>query len=468
MVKKVIDIIPPQNWPAVPLPKLPALAACTEDERPSVDLATEPFMKEAGETVLLKRSHGGEVARGHAAREGNSGSGKIKGLFWKIGIAAAAILLAMYGLDVKFARAVVKIWPVTSELPQQAIKISVDPSIGEINLEKNAIPGFAISVENTVNGDAPVTGKKDAQGKAAGTVKLFNNFTKAQRLIKGTRLQAPLEKFQPALAGDETPWFKTAEDVVLNPKSSATVKVVADIAGEKYNIEPSVFSVPGLVGTAQYTFVYGQSFEKFSGGSLNSVPEVKKEDLENAKIAIENSAKDEIKKQLEAKVREQGLEIVDASAEKFEFSAPVITAKAGDNIAKIGGQISAKASTVAYKKSDLENLSRRIAAGKVASGYIIDEKSWTFESSYAGIDTASGRPARAVAVRATIYAGLSESDLKKGMSEKKKDEALLFLTGLKDSQGNGAVKEVKIQLTPPWRFAIPRDLDRIEVQTIFE
>ena len=42
-------------------------------------------------------------------------------------------------------------------------------------------------------------------------------------------MQAPLEKFQPSLAKDEAPWFRTAEDAVIEPKSSATEKVVADL-----------------------------------------------------------------------------------------------------------------------------------------------------------------------------------------------------------------------------------------------
>jgi hypothetical protein len=402
------------------------------------------------------------VRQDDAVAEPENGKGSfLKGLFWKLGLAAAVILLAMYGWDAKFAKAVVKIWPETSVLKQE-VKVAVDTSIGEINNGENAIPGFAIVAEKTVTGDFPVTGKKSAQGKALGTVKLFNNYTAAQRLVKGTRLQAPLEKFQPALAGDETPWFRTVEDIVLDPKSSAIVKVVANDAGEKYNIEPSVFSVPGLVGTAQYTFIYGQSFEKFAGGSLDSAPEVKKEDLENAKAAIENLAKDQIKAELEAKAREQGLEIVDASVEKFEFGAPEISAKAGDSLAKIGAKIGAKAATVAYKKSDLENLGKEFISGKVSAGNIADESSFEFESSYAGVNITDGRPALALNVQARVYSQMSPENLKKGLSEKKGDEAQMFL------MSQPGTKEAKIRLSPPWRFNVPRDLGRIEIQTILE
>jgi len=94
---------------------------------------------------------------------------------------------------------------------------------------------------------------------------------------------APLEKFQPPLEGAESPWFLIVETVTLAPKSSAVVDVVAAAPGEKYNIEPSTFSVPGLAGTPQYAFITAQSFEKFTGGSNEIVPQVTKEDLEMPK-----------------------------------------------------------------------------------------------------------------------------------------------------------------------------------------
>jgi len=462
MVKKVIDIIPPQNWSAGQASGAPELRYSREELPQSAVLPEEAgheSLPESKPRITFAVPKAGFAAG--ASKLPDAGGGFFKGLFLKLAIAAAVIMAAMYGLDVKFAKAVIKVWPETSILHQE-VKVAVDPSIGAVDKNKNAVPGFAISVEKTVNGESPVAGRKSAQGKAFGTVKLFNNYTAAQRLVKGTRLQAPLEKFQPELAKDETPWFRTAEDIVLNPKSSSVVKVVADFSGEKYNIEPSVFSVPGLVGTAQYTFIYGQSFEKFAGGSQDSAPEVKKEDLENAKIAIAEIAKEEIKKELEAKVKQQGLEIADESVEKFEIGEPAITAKTGDSIAKIGGQILAKASTVAYKKTDLDNLGREFVLGKVPAGNTANLDSLEIKSSYAGIDAASGRPSLALAAQVMIYSGMSGNDLKKGLSEKSANEARIFL------MNQPGTKETEIQLSPPWRFNIPRDLNRIEVQMILD
>jgi hypothetical protein len=471
MVKKVIDIFPPEN----PLlkQKEEALLKYDNDGPLQIAMAAEEAEPETygpkaepehepvsdGKPKMTYISAPDLVEEKQSIFQSSEKKSWVGGMVFKLVLGVVVVLLAMYGLDLRFAKAVVKIWPETSDLSQN-VKVAVDPTVQAVDETKNLIPGFNVAVEETVKGSSPATGQKNVQGKAQGTVKLFNNYTAAQRLVKGTRIQAPLEKFQPALTKNETPWFRTIADVVLDPKSSATVGVVSDNPGEKFNIDPSVFSVPGLVGTAQYTFIYGQSFEKFQGGTQGNAVEVANVDLDNAKTAITSQASAEIKKALENKVKLQGLEIIDSSTEKFNLGDPVITAKVGDDIPKIAAQLDAKASTVAYKKSDLENLGKDFIFGKIPAGSIADDKSLSIKSSYAGIDPVSGQPALTVTGRLMVYAGMPEDDLKKGLSEKGVSEAKIFL------MNQPGMKDVQIQLTPPWRFAIPRDLDRIQVQTI--
>jgi len=62
-----------------------------------------------------------------------------------------------------------------------------------------------------------------------------------------------------------------------------------------------VFSLPGLVGTPQYTYVYAQSYQKFQGGSTGSAPSVTQADLDNAKQMISDLAKSEIEKNCNCK-----------------------------------------------------------------------------------------------------------------------------------------------------------------------
>ncbi len=382
---------------------------------------------------------------------------KIKGWLVKLLLVCAVIAAVMFAVDWKMAYAVVKIWPATSEL-NDATRAVIDPSAQAVNTEKGIIPGLVLSAEDTIGGQAEVTGKKDTQGKSTGAVKIFNNYTAQQRLVKGTRLQAPAEKFQPSLASDETPWFRTTEDVVLEPKTSATVTVIADGSGEKYNIEPSVFSVPGLAGTAQYTFVYAQSYEKFQGGSTGSAPSVTQVDLDNAKTMIDQLAKDEMEKKLLAQLPE-GYVLV-AESQEYEFGDPDIQAKVGDSLGRIDCSMDGKATAVAYKKSDLDNLGKDFILKKVPQGSVAYQPRLEISGAYEGPDPATQNSIIEVSARVLVYPGMEDNEIKKGLSEKSANEAKMFL----EDQG----MKVQIKFAPFWRTFIPRDLDRIEVQTIIE
>lgn len=454
MVKKVIDIIPPDRPADRGEEQFSGPAIRPFEEEPVASSEVRPQAKPRITYISRKPDRD----PGRRAAEDRSGN-VFKGWPLKLAVTFGLVALAMYGIDLKFAKATIKIWPATNPLTGEA-KIIVDSGAKEIDKDRKVIPGIAVSVEDTISGDAPATGKKNVQGKAQGTVKIFNNYTASQRLVKGTRLQAPLEKFQPALANDEAPWFRTTEDVVVGPKTSATVNVVADGAGEKYNIDSSVFSVPGLVGTAQYTFIYGQSFEKFQGGTQGAAPEVTANDLTNAKKAITDQANIQFKEKLQAKVP-QGFVLL-ADTAKIELDAPVIPAKVGDSVGKINCQVHGKTAAIAYNKADLDSLGNEFIDSQVPPGEIADETSLRMESSYAGIDPVSGKPSLMLSAQMTTYAGLEETDLKKGLSEKGRKEAEIFL------MNQPGMKNVQIRLTPPWRFNIPRDLDRIEVQTILD
>jgi hypothetical protein len=481
MAKKVIDIFPPRDRAvnskaAMPqneeeaitpdirifsqtLPEEPAVisriesapeAAPESEPEPKIEPKLEPPMRPRVTFMGNRESFSIEDDAG------SSGS-KIRGWLVKLFLAASLIAAVMFAIDWKVARAVVKVWPATSILSEQT-QVTVDPAAQSVDQEKGVVPGLVLTVEDAITGSTEVTGKKDTQGKATGTVKIFNNYTSQQRLVKNTRLQAPLEKFNPALTSDETPWFRTLEDVVLEPKTSTTVTVIADGAGDKYNIDPSIFSVPGLVGTAQYTFVYAQSFEKFQGGSMGSAPSVVQADLDNAKTAIDELAKSEMEKKLLAQVP-QGYILIDET-KKMEFGDADIQAKAGDSLGKITAQVSGKVTAVAYKKADLDNLGKNFILGKVPQGSVAYQNDLQVGSSYQGLDPVSGNTILSLTAQVPVYPGLEDSALKKGLSEKSADEARLFL----EDQG----MRVQIMFTPPWRTSIPRELDRIEVQTIIE
>jgi len=155
------------------------------------------------------------------------------------------------------------------------------------------------------------------------------------------------------------------------------------------------------------------------------------------------------------------LEITDENEIKFEIGAPEISAKAGDNAARISGQAPAKAEVIAYRKADLEALGRKFVSDQIPEGMICEESSFNVQYESAGIDKEQKLSSFNLAVSATIYAGMHPEDLKKGLSEKNPRRRKCF------DEPSGHQK-AEIRLSPPWRFHVPRDLDRIDIETVFE
>ena len=209
--KRFFDIYPP--------------AALAEKEKPS--LAREPSGKEA----IVHPSE----------KKGKKG--------WLV-----LFLLLLFSVGswayLSLSKAQIEITPKTEALAFKT-KLTVKKDIKNPDFENKIIPGKIFEKEISLSQEFPSTGKATKESRAEGIIRVYNNYRLRQVLIANTRFQPPLEKFKPPLEKDETPWFRTLKRVVIPPKSYVNVKVVADNPGEKYNIEPSKFSVPGLVGTPQ-------------------------------------------------------------------------------------------------------------------------------------------------------------------------------------------------------------------------
>lgn len=129
----------------------------------------------------------------------------------------------------------------------------------------------------------PSQGTTHAETKASGSITVYNEYSdKSVKLIKNTRFQTP----------DGLVFRTPAEIIVPGRKGSTpgqvTITVVADKAGDAYNIAPvSRFTVPGLTSSPDmYAKVYAKSTAAFSGGFVGEQPAVAPGALETALSAV--------------------------------------------------------------------------------------------------------------------------------------------------------------------------------------
>lgn len=137
------------------------------------------------------------------------------------------------------------------------------------------------------------TGSTHVEDKASGQITVFNSYSSDPvKLVKNTRFATP-----------DGHVFRAPVDIMVPGKSGSapgkiTITVIADAAGEEYNIGPfNRLTLPGLQSTPDmYANVYAQSSVAFSGGFSGDKPGVSAADQERAVAAMRS--------RLESKARE--------------------------------------------------------------------------------------------------------------------------------------------------------------------
>jgi len=348
----------------------------------------------------------------------------------------------------------IEIWPKVKALSFE-VEVALDKEIQGIDFEKRILPAQVLTVEDSFSDEFLATGKAKKEEKAQGVVRIFNNYTSDQVLVANTRLQAPIEKFKPPLEKGENPWFRTLEKVIVPAKGFVDVKVIADAPGEKYNIEPSNFSIPGLLGTPQYTLIYGKSFEPMKGGMIKEVSKITKEDIETAEKKLEERSTEEIKNILKNK-----------AIPEFEFLPEVIKveilekrplAKEGEEKEKFSFQLKAKGIALTFKKSEMKDLLLNLASKQLKKEAEILKESLDYNLKVKDFDLEKGRANLRVEISVKFYDKIDVEKLKNSLFGKNLEEVRTFL----EREDN--IQKIKIKTFPFWITNIPQNPKKLEI-----
>ena len=371
------------------------------------------------------------------------------------------LVLIIAGITAYFSlsRAEIEVWPET-EIETFEIKLTIDKRIENIDFLANLIPGIDFGESKTFSQEFYSSGKKSIEKKAEGVIRVFNDYHTNQVLVAQTRFQPPSEKFRPSLERGENPWFRTTERIVVPAKSHIDVKVVADAPGEKYNIESSDFSIPGLAGTPQYTVIYGKSLEAMKEGSKKEVPEVTQEDLKEAEKMLREKAVKETKDALKDKIP-AGFVILEESL-KTEILETLSLARAGSELEKFIFQVKAKTQTIAFKKEDLENFSKEFIAAEIPADKKLDQKTLKIEYFPEAINLEEGKITLSINLKAKIYSAIDEISLKRGLAGKSLFETQLFL------QNQPEIIRTQVKLWPFWVKRVSENLEKIKIRIIVD
>lgn len=311
------DIVPPANGqdrpsslpnrerPGTPIPIRTAPAAAPTIEQP----ASQETAENDAEPVVLPPEPGERSIRNIQAsrprirpmgdiradgREvppiGMSGSRRPRGTRWWLWIAAAVSLIVLaILLFIAFRPTVVTVIPRSHPVSfDTASQFTAYPAA---TAATGTLPYTLQSSDLEDSSVVASQGTVHAEDKASGLITVYNDLQSAPlKLLKNTRFETP-----------DGLIFRAPAEIVIPGKSASkpgqvSVTVIADQAGEKYNVAPGKFTLPGLKSSPDsYAHVYAQSSAAMTGGFIGDKPGVAPGALESARA--------EVRSRLEGKAR---------------------------------------------------------------------------------------------------------------------------------------------------------------------
>lgn len=301
---------------------------------------------------------------------------------------------------------------------------------------KGAVDSVVVSLEQLY---MPTDSEKQ-EAKATGVVILHNDSNLAQPLVATTRLLS-----------SKGVLFRIKDRVVVPANGEIEAEVYADEKGEKGDIGPAQFTIPGLNESKQKE-IYARSETNMTGG-INSVGILGKSDMEKAKASFELALQQKGEKELQA--ANFGLKGV----YKLISSDTKANAEIGDEVYEFTLSGTVTVLGIFYKQEDLQSIALKSLSRKAVDDTELVKPS--NQEPTAIIEDYN--LAKKTATLQLYYSGISKlnpesKQLDKSMFfGKSKDEVRRYLLKLDHVRG------VDIKFTPAWVRTVPYVGEHIEI-----
>lgn len=336
----------------------------------------------------------------------------------------------------------------------QAISANVDvtlsSSVKSVDTDSGIVPAKTQSTDKTLTAAADATGQQNNGQKATGSISVVNCSDNTVTLPAGTGFSANGLTFVSTQAASvpQSNYKMSAGGFSCKNDGTATVNVVAQEAGAKYNVGSTAYAIANSPSNVKAT---GSAM---SGGTDNITKIVQSSDIESAKSKISAQDTSAIKTQLKSQLENQGLKAIDAT---FAASSPAITTSVNAGAAADSVTVTEKItySMMGASQADLKKLVANAVNSKIDTNkqaitdYGLDDASFTTQ------DPGSG----AVSMAVTAVAGpdLKVADLRKQVAGKKTGDAQKAL------KSNPGVTDVNVTYSPFWVTSIPGNQSKITI-----
>lgn len=369
-------------------------------------------------------------------------------LLW--GIASVAVVVLAAASILAFRNTTVTVTPRITAIsfPQGATISAVRAAEGSDTDGMLSYTTQTITAEESAS--VASSGTEHAEEKASGRITVYNaNSASPMKLVKTTRFETPQGLI-----------FRVPADVVIPGKTSrgpgsVAVTVVADKAGEAYNVGPvAKFTLPGLKGSKEYDNVYASSAEAMTGGFSGDRPSIAPADMQTA----ESDLRARLQKALQEKVAALGGDsvFVVADTSRIEYTK-------GDQTAGEKGAVMVR-EKAALEVAVFPSYAFAAAAAR-AAGIDVNDAQTLFVTSpdFAAVTNSkatstSNMLTLAISGSGKIHWQVDVAALTSALAGKDKDA---FQTVIKNFVG---IDTAKANVMPPWASTFPADPAKITVR----
>jgi hypothetical protein len=333
-------------------------------------------------------------------------------------------------------------------------EIRIDKNINSVNFSDNSVPGQVFQLEMEDSRKFPTTGEKEVEEKARGTIIVYNQYSsEPQTLVKTTRFLSERGKLFRLVETVVIPGATIEEGEII--PSNREVEVIADEAGETYNIDASAFTIPGFEGTAKYDAFYGQSTEPMTGGAKGKMRVATEEDVEGGIEIVSVELKSKVQEQFRKKIPSDLKLLKDTQA--LEVTESGSTLEADEPGKEFLVTVKAKARALAFKEGDVFHLIEKNIEDKISENKILIPSTIQVSYSNIGTDLAGGRADFSCQVEIEAAWRLDEEKFRNDLAGKDEIEVRKHLSSLSEIEG------AKVIFWPFWVKRIPRNKDKIKI-----
>lgn len=317
----------------------------------------------------------------------------------------------------------------------------------------SALPAQVQQTSKSYSQQVPATGQKDNGTKASGQVTLaLTDCSQDQVTVPaGTGLSSNGLTFitQQSATLNSVKIGGKCQNSNFTSVSTATVPVVSQNNGDKYNVPAGSYTVGG------YSNVSGNG-TAMTGGTSNIVKIVQQSDIDDAKQKITGQDTSAIKQQLMSALQAAGLTPIQATFQAGA-PAPTQTANAGDQADAVTVNETVNYTMFGAKQTDLHslveaNVKKQIDPSKqVLLDDGLSQATYTVQS--------QDNSKAVVALQDTAIAGpdLRVDALKPQVAGKKAADAESVI------KANPGVTDVSVSYSPFWVSAIPKNTSKITI-----